>query len=249
MNQLTACLITFNEESNLPRALASLRGVADEIIVVDSGSRDATVEVARAHGARVVDRAWTNYSEQKNFAAAQATHDWVLSLDADEELSPELRASLLEWKQHAPDAAAYEFSRRANYLGEWIRHSGWYPNRQIRLYRRDAASFAGTVHESLRVNGQVMRLPGDIYHYTMSTYAEHAAKVEGYTTLAAQQLFDAGKRSWRLAMMASPPWTFFQKFILRAGFLDGRRGWLIARMAARYTYLKYRKLGVIVEKV
>jgi glycosyltransferase involved in cell wall biosynthesis len=249
MNRLTACVITLNEESNLPRALSSLRDVADEIIVVDAGSRDATVAVARAHGARVLQRAWTNYSEQKNFAAERAASDWILSLDADEELSPELRESLRAWKQHAPQAAAYEFARRANYLGGWIHHSGWYPNRQVRLYRRDAARFSGIVHESVQVNGTVMRLAGDLYHYTMRTYAEHSAKVDAYTTLAAQQLFEEGRRSWRLAMLASPPWTFLQKFILRAGFRDGRRGWLIARMAARYTFLKYRKLGEMVRKV
>ncbi|HEV3254403.1 MAG TPA: glycosyltransferase family 2 protein [Candidatus Acidoferrales bacterium] len=245
MNRLAACLITLNEEKNLPRVLASLAGIAEEIIVVDSGSADRTLEIAAAHGARVFARAWTNYSDQKNFAAAHAASDWVLSLDADEELSPALRASLLAWKQRAPDAAAYEFSRRAFYLGGWVNHSGWYPNRQVRLYRRDLARFAGALHESLQVNGKVAPLPGDLLHYTVQTPAEHSAKVDAYTDVAARQLFESGRRSWRWAMLATPPWTFFQKFFLRAGFLDGYRGWLIARMAARYTFLKYRKLGAL----
>jgi glycosyltransferase involved in cell wall biosynthesis len=248
MNRLTACLITLDEEKNLPRALDSLAGIADEMIVVDSGSADRTREIAAAHGARVFARPWTNYSDQKNFAALQATCGWVLSLDADEELSPALRASLLAWKNSAPDAAAYEFSRRAFYLGGWVNHSGWYPNRQVRLYRPDLARFAGALHESLRVTGKVARLPGDLLHYTVQTPAEHAAKVDAYTDVAARQLFESGRRSWRGAMLATPPWTFFQKFFLRAGLLDGYRGWLIARMAARYTFLKYRKLGALLRR-
>ncbi len=247
MNYLTATIITLNEERNLPRALASLEGIADEIVVVDSGSTDRTCEIARQHGAVVISRAWGGYAEQKNFAAARATNDWILSIDADEELSPELRESLRGWKAAPPAAAVYEFARRVWYLGAWIKHSGWYPDYKSRLYRRDVARLVGSVHESLDYQGQAGRLKGDLYHYTMRSFEEHIAAVDRYTTLAAEQMFTAGRRRWRLDMLAAPPWTWVRSFVVRGGFLDGRRGWLIARMAARYTYLKYRKLGLLVD--
>lgn len=246
MNRLSACLITLNEENNLPRALGSLEGVSDEIVVVDCGSQDRTQQIARAHGAKVLMREWTDFAQQKNFAAASASHDWILSLDADEELSPELRESLLAWKQKEPEFMVYEVARRVWYLGAWIKHSGWYPDYQWRLYRRDAAKFAGIVHESLRFEGRGGRLSGDLLHYTMSTFAEHGEKVERYTTLAARQLYESGNRNWRAAMWLATPWTWFRSFVLRAGFLDGYRGWLIARMAARSVWLKFKKLGKLV---
>jgi glycosyltransferase involved in cell wall biosynthesis len=247
MNRLTAILITYNEEHNLPRALASLEDLAEEIVVVDSGSTDRTCEIARRHGARVFRRAFRDFGDQKNFAASQATQEWILSLDADEELSPDLRASLREWKQREPHAAAYVFARRASYLGGWIRHSGWYPDRKVRLYRRDRARFVGRLHEAVEVDGPAGQLSGELYHYTVRTLDEHARKMEVYTTLAAEELFRAGRRRWRLAMLLAPLWAFVRTFVLERGFLDGYRGWLIARMAARYVFLKYRKLGRRVE--
>jgi len=247
MNRLTAILITYNEEHNLPRALASLEDLAEEIVVVDSGSTDRTCEIARRHRARVFGRAFRDFADQKNFAASQATQEWILSLDADEELSPELRASLREWKRHEPRAAGYAFARRASYLGGWIRHSGWYPDRKVRLYRRDRACFVGSLHESVKVDGPAGQLPGELYHYTVRTLEEHARKMEAYTTLAAEELFQAGRHRWRLALLLAPPWAFVRTFLLERGFLDGYRGWLIARMAARYVFLKYRKLGRRVE--
>src|SRR5271163_1490054 len=193
MNRLSACLITLNEEHNLPRALASLQGIADEIVVVDSGSTDGTAAIAREHGAVFLERAWTNYSEQKNFAAERTQNEWVFSMDADEELSSALQSSLLDWKKHEPGAAVYEMSRKTWYLGAWIKHSGWYPDFQRRLYRKDAAKFTGIIHESLRAEGARGRLAGDLLHYTVRSFAEHEANVERYTTLAAKQMFATGK--------------------------------------------------------
>ena len=243
MNRLSACLITLNEENNLPRALASLVGVADEIVIVDSGSTDATAAIARNHGATFLERTWTNYSEQKNYAASRATNDWILSLDADEELSSGLQASLLEWKIQDPRFRVYEMARKTWYLGAWIRHSGWYPDFQRRLYWRAAANFSGIIHEALRFQGQPGRLAGDLLHYTVRSFAEHEANVERYTTLAARQMFDSGTRNWRGAMWLATPWSWFQNYFLRGGFLDGRRGALISQMAARSVRLKYAKLG------
>jgi glycosyltransferase involved in cell wall biosynthesis len=245
MNLLSVTLITLNEERNLPRALASVGGLADEIVVVDSGSRDRTVELARQHGARVLERAWTNFSDQRNFAAAEASHDWILTLDADEELSPELRAELERWKQATPEAIAYEMPRRARYLGRWIHHSGWYPDRKRRLYRRDKARFAGALHESLEVDGPIGRLQGDLLHYTVESLAEHRAKMEGYTALAAQELYRAGRRQWLLPLLTAPPWAFLRTYFLQQGFRDGTAGWHIAGMAARYVFLKYSKLRAL----
>ncbi|HYL61945.1 MAG TPA: glycosyltransferase family 2 protein [Candidatus Methylomirabilis sp.] len=246
MNRISACIVTLNEEHNLPRALASLTGVADEVVVVDSGSTDATAAIARQHGAAFFERPWTNYSEQKNFSASCATHEWILSLDADEELSSVLQSSLLHWKKHEPEFRVYEMARKTWYLGAWIRHSGWYPDFQRRLYRRDSAQFSGIIHEALRFQGPPGRLAGDLLHYTVRSFAEHQANVDRYTTLAARQMFESGKRSWRGAMWLATPWSWIQNYFFRGGFLDGYRGALIAQMAARSVRLKYKKLGGLI---
>jgi glycosyltransferase involved in cell wall biosynthesis len=247
MNLLSTCLITRDEEHNLPRVLNSVRGVADEIVVVDCGSTDRTLEIARDYSAKVITRTWTNFAEQKNIAAAAASHNWILSLDADEELSTELRGSLLAWKNQEPEFAVYEFARRAWYLGEWVNHTSWRPDFQRRLFRRDAAQFSGIIHEGLRFQGKPGRLKGDLLHYTVRTVEEHEQKVERYTTLAAQQMLTAGRRSWRAAMWLATPWNWFNNYVLRLGFLDGHRGWVISRMAARGTWLKFKKLGKLIE--
>jgi glycosyltransferase involved in cell wall biosynthesis len=241
-------MITRNEEKNLTRALDSVAGIADEIVVVDCGSTDRTQEVARERGAKVFYRAWTNFGDQRNFAVAQSSHEWIYTLDADEALSEELRISLLNWKQQDPEFQVYEGPRLTNYVGGWIRHSGWYPNLQRRLYRKDAAHYEGIIHETLVFDGKLGRLKGDLLHYTIENLADHEAKVESYSTLAAQKMFDAGKRSWRSAAWFATPWTFLQSFVFRAGFLDGRRGALIALMAARSVRLKFQRLGALVQQ-
>jgi (heptosyl)LPS beta-1,4-glucosyltransferase len=247
MNRVSACLITLNEEENLPRAIASLKEIVDEIVVVDSGSTDRTAEIAKENGAAFFERAWTNYAEQKNFAAECATNNWILSLDADEQLSSPLQTSLLAWKKHTPEYCVYEMARKTWYLGAWIGHSGWYPDFQRRLYRRDEAEFSGVVHEAVRFSGRVGRLSGDVLHYTVRSFEEHEANVERYTTLAAQQMFAEGKRKWKGAVWFATPWSWFQNFVLRGGFMDGYRGALIARMSARSVRLKYEKLGRLIQ--
>lgn len=248
MNRFSVCVITFNEEQNLPRALNSVQGVADEIVVVDCGSKDRTQQIAREQGAALFERDWTNYGEQRNFAAACAKNEWVFTLDADEELSGELRASLLEWKQEEPKFLVYEMPRCAWYLGRWIKHSGWYPDYQPRLYQRDAAKYSGIIHESLLFEGKPGQLNGDLLHYTIRSFMEHEEKTERYAALAAQQMFLAGERSWRPAVWFATPWSWFQNYFLRGGFLDGYRGALISQMAARGVRIKYRKLGQLVEE-
>jgi len=245
MPALSAIFIAYNEQSDLPRALESLEGIADEIVLVDSGSTDRTVEIARAAGARVIQRAFTNFADQKNFAAAQAAHDWVLSLDCDEELSPELRRSLLAWKFQEPSRHGYEILRLTNYLGGWVRHSGWYPDWIVRVYHRGHGRFAHAIHESVRVDGPADRLEGRLNHYNVRSYREHLTKIDDFTTIAARELYEGGEHRWRASMIVAPPYTFFQRLVLQAGVLDGRRGWLIAWTSARYIWLKYSKLGAL----
>ena len=246
MNRLSACIITLNEEHNLSRVLASLKGVVEEVIVVDSGSSDRTRDVALQNGAAFHYRKWTHYAEQKNHAASLAACEWILSLDADEELSSTLHTALLDWKKRPPRFEVYEMARKTWYLGAWIRHSGWYPDFKKRLYRRGAAEFVGSLHETLQHRGACGRLAGDLLHYTIHDYSEHEANVEKYSSLAARQMYEQGKRQWRWALLFATPWSFFHNFVLRGGFLDGYRGALIARMAARTVRLKYGKLGKLI---
>ncbi|MEQ1352816.1 MAG: glycosyltransferase family 2 protein [Candidatus Acidiferrum sp.] len=248
MNRISACLITLNEEHNLPRALASLAGIADEIVVVDSGSTDRTEEIAQEYGAKIFFREWSSYGEQKNFAAECASNEWILSMDADEELSSALQTSLLQWKNTRPKFSVYEVARKTWYLGAWINHSGWYPDFQRRLYDRDEARFSGIIHESVRFVGPPGRLNGDLLHYTVRSFEEHQQKVDRYTQLSAQQLHWEGKRYWRTGMLLGAPWRWIHTFVLRGGFLDGHRGVLIAWMAARSVRLKYSKLGKLIKE-
>ncbi|HVM74705.1 MAG TPA: glycosyltransferase family 2 protein [Candidatus Saccharimonadales bacterium] len=247
MNRLSVCLIAQNEEENLPRVLNSVAGVADEVVVVDGGSGDRTGEVAREHGAKLFYRAFTNHADQKNYAASLATNDWILLLDADEELSEDLKGSLLEWKTRAAECAVYEMARLTWYLGAWIHHSRWYPDYQRRLYRRDKTKFDGVIHSALDFKGRIGRLRGDLLHYTIRTFPEHEAKVEKYTTEIAKEMYERGERGWRGALWVATPWSWFRHYVLGAGFMDGYRGALIAKMAARGVRLKYQKLGKLVE--
>lgn len=247
MNLLTVCTVAQNEQENLPRLLQSVAEIADEIIVLDGGSTDRTQEVARELGAKVFFRPFTNHANQKNHAASLASHGWIFLLDADEELSGELKNSILRWKSEPPQFAVYEMSRLTWYLGAWIRHSRWYPDWQRRIYRRDKASFSGVIHSALQFSGPVGRLRGDLLHYTIRNFSEHETKLEKYTSAIAKEMFDRGRRDWRAAMWFATPWSWFHHFFLGAGFLDGYRGAVIAQMAARGVRLKFQKLGKLVQ--
>ena len=241
MPPISATIITRDEARNIARAIRSL-AVTDEVVVVDSGSADATREIAAELGARVVEHAWPGFSAQKNFASAQARHDWVLSLDADEELDSEAQDAVRRWKDSEPVAAGYRFRRRAQYLGGWIRHSGWYPDYKLRLFDRRRGRFEGDyVHESVVVSGPVETLAGEILHYTCDTLEEHRSRIESYTDLAAREMLDRGERVSVMGRLLAPPWVFVNTYFLRLGVLDGYRGLLIAWMAARYVRRKYAK--------
>ena len=240
---LSVCIITLNEEANIGRTLKSVKDIADEIVIVDSGSTDATVRIAEQFGAKVFIEPWKGFARQKNSSLEKATCEWILSLDADEVLSSALQSALLDWKRRVPQFHVYEVARKTWYLGKWIKHSGWYPDFKKRLYRKGTAEFAGSLHESLQYHGKCGRLAGDLLHYTIHEFAEHQANVERYSTLAARQMFEQGRRHWRGALLFATPWSFFHTLVLRGGFLDGYRGVLIARMAAKTVRLKYAKLG------
>lgn len=239
--KITATIVTLNEERNIARAIGSLR-CADEVVVVDSGSTDRTREIAAGLGARVVEERWRGYAGQKNFAAACADNDWILSLDADESLTEELAAQVLKWKEDGSRFDGYSFPRLARYLGRWIRHGGWYPDRKIRLYDRRKAEWIGEyVHESVRVRGTVGEFEGDLLHYTCASLSEHLRTLDRYTSLAAQEVVARGKSVSMRHLTLDPAWTFFRTYVVQRGFLDGRQGLAIAWMAALYTFLKYAK--------
>ncbi|HTS77971.1 MAG TPA: glycosyltransferase family 2 protein [Bryobacteraceae bacterium] len=239
--KISATIITYNEERNVARAIESLR-CADEIVVVDSGSSDRTVELAEKLGARVVESPWPGYAKQKNFAAEQAQHDWILSLDADESLSEALEGEIWQVKKNGPRYDAYTMPRMAQYLGRWIRHSGWYPDRKVRLYDRRKCTWVGEfVHETVRVDGSLGHLDSNLLHFTCNSLSEHLKTMDRYTTLAAEQLLATGvKVSWQ-RLLLDPPWTFFETYVLKLGFLDGVEGLAIANMAAVYNFVKYAK--------
>ncbi len=239
--KISATLITWNEERNIARAIESLR-CCDEILVVDSGSTDRTVEIAQKLNARVVDSPWYGYSKQKNLAAAQAANDWILSLDADEALSEALEAEIWQLRKKGPEYDAYTMPRMAQYLGRWILHSGWYPDRKVRLYDRNKATWVGEfVHESVEVTGAVGHLKSNILHYTCESLSEHVRSVDRYTTLAAQEVASRGERIGWPRLIFEPGFAFVRTYLFELGFLDGLEGLMIANMAAMYTFLKYAK--------
>ncbi|HUS07317.1 MAG TPA: glycosyltransferase family 2 protein [Bryobacteraceae bacterium] len=240
--KISATIITYNEERNIARAMESLR-CCDEIIVVDSGSSDRTSEIAGNLGAKVIESPWGGYARQKNFAAEQASHDWILSLDADEALSEALEGEIWQIKKNGPKYDAYTMPRLAQYLGKWILHSGWYPDRKIRFYHRGKAQWVGEfVHESLHVpHGRIGHLQSDLLHFTCSSLSEHLKTMDRYTTLAAEQFVSQGKKVGMSHLLLDPFWTFWRTYIFQCGFLDGVEGLTIAQMAALYNFLKYAK--------
>jgi len=243
--KITATIITLNEERNIARAIESLR-CCDEIVVVDSGSVDRTVELAQKLGARVIEAGWLGYAAQKNRAAEQASHDWILSLDADEALSEALEAEIWNLKKTGPRYDAYTMPRLARYLGRWILHSGWYPDLKVRLYHRAKAHWVGDfVHESVEVEGRLGHLDGNLLHFTCESLSEHLKTLDRYTTLAAQELAARRIPVPMSRLILDPAWTFMKSYVWHRGFQDGLEGLIIAHMAAFYTLLKYAKARIM----
>ena len=252
MPLLSVAIITLNEELNLSRTLAGVRW-ADEIVVVDSGSTDRTVEIARSFDARVLERPWPGFAAQKNFALSQCTGDWVLSLDADEELSPELQREIRTLLATDPPVDAFRLKRRNLFLGRWIRHGGFYPDPKLRLIRRAAAGLAlppqfsnRPVHETIPFAGATQTLDYDLIHHAYPTLTAYLEHMNRYSTLGAEVLVGKGRVSrflpaFLLRILYVPQLTFCWNYFVRLGFLDGREGLLLHLYQAVYTSWKYAK--------
>ncbi|MCB2407039.1 glycosyltransferase family 2 protein [Hymenobacter lucidus] len=242
---LSVVIITFNEEANIGRCLAALGDVADEVLVVDSFSTDRTVEICQQYSAQVVQHAFEGYVEQKNYATAQARHDYVLQLDADEVLTDALRDAIRTAKgnwQHA----GYSLARLTNYCGTWVRHGGWYPDRKLRLYDRRLGRWEGLLlHERFEVTpGQPTgTLAGDLLHYSYHSVEQHVSQLNRFTSIAAAELALRGKREVTLFhLLLKPVWKFVHGYFFRLGFLDGFAGLCIATISAWGVFLKFAKL-------
>jgi glycosyltransferase involved in cell wall biosynthesis len=246
MPQLSVAIVTLNEEETLARTLASVAW-AEEIVVVDSGSTDRTVEIARSFGARVIEREWPGFAAQKNFAIEQCRGEWVLSLDADEELTPELQQEIQKLLASSLALNAFYLKRRNYFLGRWVRYGGFYPDAKLRLFRRDAAKFTErAVHETIAFEGETGTLEFDLIHHAYPTLGDYIEHMNRYSGLGAEVLLARQRtsKSWLAFVMnvwAVPQFMFQWNYFFRLGFLDGREGLLLHLYHAAYTSWKYAK--------
>jgi glycosyltransferase involved in cell wall biosynthesis len=239
---LSVTIITLNEERNLRPCLESVR-FADEIIVVDSGSRDSTPSIAKEFNARVFLEPWKGFAGQKNSAQEKAKGPWILNIDADERVTEELRLEIQKVLQSDPSEVGFRMPRKNFFCGQWIRYGGWYPNTQLRLYRKEAGRFAHReVHEQVEVKGPVGTLTSPLEHYTYRSISDYIQRMDRYSELSARQYLKEGRRlSWPEILLRS--WfTFIQMWVLKRGFLDGANGLILAALYSQYTFLKYSKL-------
>jgi len=242
MPPVSVTIITRNEAAHIAAALASVAW-ADERIVVDSGSTDDTVHIARAHGARVETRPWEGYSSQKNYAASLATHDWILSVDADERVSDPLAAEIRQVLNEPSSRRGYRIPRVAFYLGRWIRSTDWWPDWQLRLYDRRRGSWSRVhVHESVRLSGPVGRLRGELQHYPYATVADHLETIDRYTTIAARELYENGRHAGFSRIAVHPALALARNYVLRGGFCQGTAGLIVSLLNSYYVLLKFVKL-------
>ncbi len=241
---LSAAIITYNEERNIERCITSLLGVADEIVVVDSYSSDATESICKKFNVRFIQNKFEGHIQQKNFALEQTTGDWVLSLDADEALDDTLKQSILQIKSEAA-ASGYNMNRLTNYCGKWVRHCGWYPDTKVRLVRKGYAKWTGVnPHDKLEMisNEVTMHLEGDILHYSYYTQQDHLKQIEYFGNIAAKEMAAKGITTNYVQIMLKVAAQFIKSYLLKLGFLDGATGFTISRLSAFATYRKYTML-------
>ena len=249
MQPISATLITYNEERNIAEALQSLSWV-DEIVVVDSGSRDATVAICRQFTERIFHRDWTGFVDQKNFAVENARNDWIFSLDADERPSPELSQEIQELARNGFPRPGYKMPRVVFFLGRWIRHGEWYPDCQLRLFdRRNGKWEGGRVHESVKLQEKSGLLKGEIYHYTYRSLSDYLKRLEIYSALAALDHQQRGKTITPIRLLGNPIAAFARSYLLKRGFLDGAPGLAVAMLAAISVFFKYAKLYELQRKL
>lgn len=244
MRSVSAVIITYNEERNIGRCLESLQGVADEVVVLDSFSKDRTEAICKEWGARFEQHAFDGHIEQKNRALRLATHDFVLSLDADEALDEPLRQSILHCKtQNGLDG--YSMNRRTNYCGQWIRHCGWYPDRKLRLLDRRKAHWGGrNPHDKIIMaeGATTAHMAGDLLHFSYYSVEEHVSRTRKYAELSARAMLSDGKRGHYYNLIINPLSKFIKSYFIKLGFLDGKAGWTICKISALETYWRYQIL-------
>ena len=250
MPTLSVILITRNEEANLADCLASLEGIAQQVVVVDTNSSDRTLDIAKSYGAVIAQpQDWPGFGPQKNRALQLATGEWVLSLDADERLTPALRSEILTAIHHSAHVDCFAIPRLSWYCGRFIRHSGWNPDYVDRLFKRGSARFSDDlVHERLIPSGQVAKLENPMLHYSFMNYSQVLQKIDRYSTASAEQAFAKGKTSTPLKAVLHGAWSFFRTYFLRAGFLDGPQGFTLAMSNAQGTYYRYVKLWHLIRE-
>lgn len=239
MIELTATVITFNEEGNIRECLESLDWVST-IIVVDSGSTDRTVEIAREYTDQVHVTDWPGHVEQKNRAISLAKTDWIISIDADERVSEELRDEIIQNLQTEPEVPGFSMPRRTWHLGQWIRNSGWYPDRKIRVFNRRKAHWAGrNPHDRISIQGTPVKLKGDLLHYSFRDLHHHIEGMDFFTGISGKEMDLHGVRSPLLGMLLRAPWRFFRMLVLQKGYRDGFAGFILAGLGMIYVFLKY----------
>lgn len=247
---LSVVIITFNEENNIARCLNSVSEIADEIVVVDSFSTDKTQQICKAQGVIFIEHPFEGHIQQKNYALDQANYPYVLSLDADEEVSPALKESILRVKENWTHEA-YSFNRLSSYCGKFFPHGSWYPDRKVRLFDKRKGKWGGiNPHDKVVMNEvDILHLSGDLHHYTYRTISEHIQQINYFSGIAAKAAFDAGKKFSLWKLLSKPFWRFFRDYFLKHGFLGGYRGLTICLLSAVETYLKLIKLWELEKNV
>lgn len=249
MQKLSVVIITLNEEKNIQRCLDAVKDFADEIVVVDSISTDKTKEICLQNKVRFIEHRFEGHIEQKNWAAAQASYDFVLSLDADEVVSEELKKSILEAKANK-EFDGYYFNRMTSYCGQWIKHCGWYPDKKLRLWDRTKGSWTGiNPHDRYELQAGCTQkyLKGDLLHYTYNSISEHVTQYNKFTDIGAREAYKQGKNSNLFIAFYKSAWKFKRDYIFKLGFLDGYYGFIICRLSANATFLKYIKLRELIK--
>ncbi|MFB0528157.1 MAG: glycosyltransferase family 2 protein [bacterium] len=243
MSKLSVIIITFNEEENIKNCLESVQW-SDEIIIVDAFSSDKTVEIARKFTPRVYQNKWTNFSQQKNLALEKASSEWVLNIDADERVTPELKEEILTiLNSQSQSFDGYYIPRKNHYLGRWIRHCGWYPDHKLRFFQRGKGRFnERMVHESVTVEGRKGYLKSYLNHYSYKNLSDHLIRMDKFTSLAAKEMFTDGKRAGSFDLLFRPPVKFIKMYLIKRGYLDGIYGFIVSIIGSFYVFMKYMKL-------
>jgi glycosyltransferase involved in cell wall biosynthesis len=235
---LSVVIVTKNEEKVIGRCIDSIKDIADEILVIDSGSEDKTVEIAEEKGARVIKRKWPGYPKQVQYGIDTAKNDFVLVLDADEEVSKDLKISIIENVKNPLDFSCFSLKRKTFYLGKFLEHT-WYPEWRIRLFKKDKVRYEGYLHETVLCDGKIGNLSGDLYHYSFKSLKHQFLKAIEYADTASKELFEKGKKASFKHLLLNPLWSFIKNFIINRGFLDGKRGFIASVYMSFYTFMKY----------